>query len=308
MASDSPPRRRPLAGSDEDQRGTFLEEREVRSADPALSEETNERLTEELREAVGADRVTVPADRPHFSEGEFDRRRSGLLYLNQHRMTFIRTAFIGLTFAAVVALITNKWWLLPLAAGIHAVGTMTVVFGTVHLTTLSEHPSPQLAAALTEEGISSSDEHFTRLVSEFEPVSGATTADVITPNANRRTVSASEDPARAAAEQSHAMTPTAEPSQPGGTGGTPDYINWGIIVGLLIVSIIIPPVSGGGWMWLLPAVAIPVLVVWSWVEWVMEYHPDRLHRRGPGTVVGVTLAITIAVAAFCAAVAVGLQH
>jgi hypothetical protein len=299
--------RRPPAGSAADRRGASLEEREVRSADPELSEDTNQRLTEELREAVGADHVVVPSDRPHTSEGEHEQQPGMLAYLNQNRLTFMRSGLIALTFGAIVALITNTWWLLPLAAGIHALGTMSVVFGSLHLTTLSEHPSPTLAAQLAEEGISSTDEHFSRLVEEFQPEPSATTAEVATPNANRRTTSASTDPARAAAEQSGAMTPTAEPSEPAESGALPDYMNWALIAGLAIVCLVIPPVAGGGWMWLLPAVVLPTLGLWAFVQWALEFRPELVHRRSPALVAAITLGITVAVAAFCAVVAIGLQ-
>lgn len=186
-------------GKTQENSSAMLEERQVRSADPELSDKTNRRLTEELREAVGADRVVVPCDRPHPSEGEVDRPTGTLTYLNQNWMTFLRGLLIALTFGAIVALITNTWWLLPLAAGIHALGTMSVVFGSLHLTTVTEHPSPTLAAAMSEEGVTSTDEHFSRLVEEFQPQRSATTAEVATPGANRRTVSASADPARATA-------------------------------------------------------------------------------------------------------------
>ena len=307
MASEAQRLRRPPAGSDADRRGAMLEERQVRSADPELSEETNRRLTEELREAVGADHVVVPSDRPHPSEGEVDRPTGPLTYLNQNRMTFVGAGLIALTFGAIIALITNTWWLLPLAAGIHALGTMSVVFGSLHLTTVTEHPSPTLAAALNEEGVTGADEHFSRLVEEFQPQPNATAAEVATPGANRRTVSAGADPARAAAEQSGAITPTAEASEPAESGVMPDYMNWALIVGLGIASVVIPAFTGGGWMWLLPAVMVPALALWAWVQWAIEYRPKVLHRRSPATIAVIMLAVTVAVAAFCAVIAVGLQ-
>jgi hypothetical protein len=285
----------------------MLEERQVRSADPELSDETNRRLTEELREAVGADQVVVPKNRPHPSEGEVDRPTGTLTYLNQNRMTFLRAGLIALTFGAIIALITNTWWLLPLAAGIHALGTMSVVFGSLHLTTVTEHPSPTLAAALNEEGVTSTDEHFSRLVEEFQPQPTATAAEVATPGGNRRTVSAGTDPARAGAEQSGAITPTAEPSEPAESGAMPDYMNWALILGLGVASVVIPAFTGGGWMWLLPAVMLPALALWAWVQWAIEYRPEVLHRRSAATIAVMTLGVTIAVAAFCAVIAVGLQ-
>jgi hypothetical protein len=284
-----------------------VEEREVRSCDPDLSPDVNQRLTDELRDTLGTDRVRVPADRPHVSEGHHESRPGAISYLNLNRLTFLRSGLIALTFGAILALISNTWWVLPLAAGIHALGTMTVTLGALHLTTVTEHPSPTLAAAMNEQGISNSDEHFTRLVEEFQPETGATATDVVTPGGEARTASASADPARASAEQSGAMTPTAEPSEPAEAGALPDYLNWGLIAGLAIVSLIIPPLAGTSWMWLLPAVVLPTLGVWAWLQWAMQAHPERLHRSDPATLSVMVLGVTVAVAAFCAVIAVGLH-
>lgn len=121
----------------------------------------------------------MPSDREHVAEGEYTPALTWLGYLSLHRVTVIRFALIALTFGAIIALVTNIWWLLPLAAGIHALGTMAVTLATVQFTTYSEHPSPTLAAALSEEGISSADEHFTRMVDEFRPEGSGEAGDVL---------------------------------------------------------------------------------------------------------------------------------
>lgn len=195
-----------------------LEEREVVAEDPELSPEINQQLTEELREVVGSDRVKVPADRPRPSRGEERPRQSGGAYLSMHRMQLIRITVIVLTLAAIISLATGYWWLLGVAAGVHALGTMTVTMFVVRLTTITERPSPTLAAAMTEEGVASPEERFSEMVEEFreQPDHGA--SEVLSPGFNERTASASENPAQATAEQSSAMTPTAEPSQPVGEG------------------------------------------------------------------------------------------
>ena len=51
------------------------EVREVRAEDPDLSPDTNQRLTSELREVVGTDRVEVPADRPRATRGEHPQQQ-----------------------------------------------------------------------------------------------------------------------------------------------------------------------------------------------------------------------------------------
>lgn len=287
-----------------------VEEREVRSADPRLSPETNARVTEELREVVGSDRVAVPADRPHPTAGEQPRQRSGLAYLTEHRIELIRATAIVLTFGAVIALITNDWWLLPLAAGIHALGTMAVAMGVLRLTSIAERPSPSLGAALEEEGVSSPDERFSEVVEEFLPEPEGGASQVLAPGRNRRTVEAGTEPLAATSEQSTAMTPTAEPSEPAGGAATPDFVNWGAALGLFISSIVIPPLSGGGCMWLLTAIMVPLVAGWAALQAVMVNRGDgdgvQITSRKP--VVGVLLATAIAVAGFCAAVAFAFQH
>jgi hypothetical protein len=277
----------------------------VAAADPALSEETNRRLTEELREVVGEERVEVLADRPRASQGEQPKRHGAREYLSMHRFQLLRATAIVLTFGGIVSLITNDWWLLPLAAGLHALGTMVVTATAIRMTTISERPSPELAAALSEEGVSSPDERFSEMVDEFRPEPERGASEVLSTGFNERTVAAGERPAGAAAEQSSAMTPTGEPSRPGGQGGLPDVLIWGVAIGLLALSVVLPAVMGGGWMWLLTAVMVPLLAAWMVVQRVLRTREPHLGR---GSLVAVGLCIAAAVAGFCALIAFVFQH
>jgi hypothetical protein len=203
------------------------EEREVRADDPQLSPETNQRVTAELWEAVGAERVEMPASRPRTSRGERRPRQEAGAYLTQHRVQLVRITAIVLTFGGIVSLRTGYWWLLGVAAGLHALGTMTVAMVAVRITTITEHPSPQLAAAMAEKGVSSPDERFSEMVNEFADHSDRGVSEVLSPGDNERTLKASEKPAQAAAEQSSAMTPSADPSRPSGPGAETDLMNRG---------------------------------------------------------------------------------
>jgi hypothetical protein len=283
-----------------------VEAREVKADDPNLSADLNARLTAELREVIGADSVVVPRDRAHFSEGE-GRDGHGILgYITMHRLQLVRATAIVLTFGLIVALATNMWWLLPVAAGVHALGTMTIVLTTTRLLTISEHPSPELAAALSEAGIRSTEEFFSGMADEFRPAPTRSTGDVLSPGSNERTADATMDPARAGAEQSSAMTPTAQPSQPAGDGEAPDLIIRSLLAALLIASFVIPPISGEGWMWLLPVVMIPVLGIWFYLQRLMAVHPEQVRVEGAKAIIGIALGTAVAVAAFCAVLAVGL--
>jgi hypothetical protein len=302
------PRQADGRDTDANGRAQATEEREVRAADPSLPAELNQRLTEELREIVGAERVEVPADRPRASQGEDPPRRSSLAYVTAHRLQLVRTLAIAFTFGAVVSLITNDWWFLILAAGLHALGTMTVTFTAIRMTTTIEHPSPQLAAALSEEGISSPDEYFSNLVQEFrrKPERGA--GEVVSSGYNERTAPASTDTALAGAEESSAMTPTAQPSRPGGQGGAPDILIWSTAVALLGLSIVLPAVSGGGWMWLLTAVMVPLLTGWVVLQWLFRRRGERVKLQGGAPLTAIALCTVVGVAAFCAVVAFAFQH
>jgi hypothetical protein len=285
------------------------EVREVRAEDPDLSAETNQQLTEELREVVGTDRAHVPADRPRATRGEHPRQHGLAASLEVNRFQLIRTSAIVLTFGAIVALITRDWWVLPLAAGVHALGTMMVSLTIVRMTTVSEHPSPTVAAAMAEEGVHNPDEHFSRMVEEFrdEPERGA--PEVISPGHNERGTPADTDTANAAAEQSGAMTPTSQPSRPGGAGGAPDALVWTTMASLLGLSIVLPALTGGGWMWLLPAVMVPLLVGWGIMQRLMITRRNQLHDtvQGRGPLAAIVVCTALAVAAFCALVAFAFQ-
>jgi hypothetical protein len=286
------------------------EVREVRAEDPALSPDTNERLTSELREVVGTDRVKVPAGRPHATRGEHPEQRGAAARLEVDWFEFIRASAIVLTFGAIIALITNDWWVLALAAGVHGLGTMTVGLTIIRVTTTSEHPSPTVAAAMAEEGVHNPDEHFSRMVEEFraEPEHGA--SEVISPGFNERRAPADTDTPAAAAEQSSAMTPTSQPSRPGGSRGAPDALVWTTMVSLLVLSIVLPPLTGGGWMWLLTAVMVPLLVGWAIFQRMMVTRRNQLHEavQGRAPLVVIALCTALAVAAFCAVVAFAFQH
>jgi hypothetical protein len=286
------------------------EVRDVRAEDLALSPETNQRLTGELREVVGSDRVEVPADRPHASRGEHPQQHGAAARFELNWFQLVRMSAIVLTFAAIIALITNDWWVLALAAGVHALGTMTVGLTIVRVTTTSERPSPTVAAAMAEEGVRNPDEHFSRMVEEFrdEPERGA--AEVISPDFNERRAPADTDTAAAAAEQSSAMTPTGQPSEPGGAGGAPDALVWTTMVSLLVLSIAVPPLTQGGWMWLVTAVMVPLLVGWAIFQRAMIRRRNQLHEtlQGRGPLVAIAVCTAAAVAVFCAVVAFAFQH
>ncbi len=185
-----------------------IERREVRSADPSLSPEANRILTEELRQVLGSDVVEVPTGRPHV-ERELHGGRSGLVVgLASNRVTLGIAFFVAAVVGAVISLATGSWWFLPLALGVHAIGTFVVAIGALQLTTEIEHLPPSVAARLEEEGVADPDAVFSALVEAFAPPGRGARDERPTPT--------HEDAARATAEQRSAVTPSHDESKPVG--------------------------------------------------------------------------------------------
>lgn len=286
------------------------EVREVRAEDPALTAETNQRLTTELREVLGTDRVEVPADRPHTAHGERPERHGTNARVEVDRLQVIRMSAIALTFGGIIALITRNWWILPLAAGVFGLATLSVSLTIIRMTTVSDRPSPSVAAAMAEEGIRNPDAYFSRMIDEFraEPEHGA--AEVLAPGFNERRAPSDTATAAAGAEQSSAMTPTSQRSHASGERGAPDALVWAAVVILFVLSIVLPPWIGGGWMWLLTAVMVPLLLSWAVTQRTMVTRRNQLPGgvQGRELIIAIAVCTAITVAAFVAVVALAFSH
>jgi hypothetical protein len=146
------------------------------------------------------------------------------------------------------------------------------------------------------------------MVEEFSERPRGGASETLSPGFNERSVNAREDTATSAAEQSSAMTPTAEPSEPGGQRGAPDYLIWSTALALLALSIVLPAVMGGGWMWLLTAVMVPLLAGWMVLQWLLRARGERVHLQGSRPMIAIVGITTFGVVAFCAVVALAFQH
>jgi hypothetical protein len=152
-------------GMSSDQRSS---EREVSSNDPSLTPDANRILTEEAREVVGSDRVSVPADTDRASvraRGTGSPWKAGLA--SNRSFLIISFAFL-LTVGVIVALATGSWWAVLAACAVHALGTVVVVGATIQMSTETEHVSPGAAARLEDEGVPDPDKRLSDLVEEFQ--------------------------------------------------------------------------------------------------------------------------------------------
>ncbi|HEY4276719.1 MAG TPA: hypothetical protein VGM91_00795 [Conexibacter sp.] len=144
-----------------------LEHRSVEAHDPSLSQEANELLTQELREAVGRDAVDVPIGSPDPAHGRH-RRHIALVRVMIENSVYVLSAFATvLTAAAVVSLVTGSWWILGAVVLLHLVATAAIAGVALLLAGEPEHVAPSTAALLEDEGVADPDRLFTELVDEF---------------------------------------------------------------------------------------------------------------------------------------------
>src|SRR4051794_1311741 len=226
-------------------------EREVRAEDPNLSREANQLLTEELREAVGTDSVTVPreaADRAG-TLGARPRRTVGTV-LAANRLLVTITFIALLIVGVIVALSTGSWWAVVAACGVHALGTIIVISMTLRLSTEVEHVDPTTAARLEDEGVADPNRALTDLIESYgSPGNSRGAAEVVSTGHNRVSGTPAEDPLRATVEQKSAQTPSASPVEPSTHRGAPALLPIIAVAGSVIVGVIAAIAIGGiGWV------------------------------------------------------------
>jgi hypothetical protein len=286
-------------------------EREVRADDPQLSPEANRLLTEELREAVGTDRVELPADRAESAgqhvEGTGHRRLTSVLAGNRMLLaiTFLALIIVGV----IVSLATGSWWAVVAAAAVHALGTLLVASITLRASTQVEHVSPTTAAKLTDEGVADPDGALSDLVEQYAPTDhphGA--AEVVSSGENNVTVRPDEDAARASAEQRSAITPAGSPVGPAGDRGAPALLPIIAVAGSVIVGVA-AAIAVGGWLaWLAAALLVGASLGWLGLVLYMDGRDDDAgpHRAAGDAQAGRRTRLLPVIALVVPAVAAGV--
>jgi hypothetical protein len=257
-------------------------EKDVVVDDPSLSPEANRALTEEVREAVGGEKVRVPEHRPPRRMGGGGSRLGATLA--NHRLTIAITFLVLVCAGVIVSLETGSWWLLLAAVGVHAAGTFAVALAALQATTDVEKPAPETVARLEDEGVSNPEGRVNDLVEDFGGAGAARgTAEVASPGSNERTAQASEDPARSTVEQRSALTPGSGPEQPAGEDSAVALLPWGIVIALVVASVLMAIFAGGGAMWIAPAIMAPLGAAWILMERVLRSRGDAAPAdRPPG--------------------------
>ena len=246
-------------------------QREVRADDPQLSPEANAVLTRELREAVGDDRVTVPAERADQLGRLGQRTRPTFAAaLGSNRVLIAITFAVLLIVGVIVALATGSWWAVVAAAAVHALGTVTIISMTLALSTEVEHAAPDAAARLEAEGVADPDRALSELVEQYsEERQARGAAEVVSSGHNRVTVEPGDDPRKAAVEQRTAITPAGSPVEPSSHRGAPMILPILAVAGSVIVGVG-AAIALGGIAWLAAAMLVASSLAWLYLQLRMD--------------------------------------
>jgi hypothetical protein len=257
-------------------------ERDVRADDPDLSAEANEVLTRELQEAVGGDRVRVPAERAdELGRLGQHTRPTFTAALGANRVLIAITFTVLLIVGVIAALATGSWWAVVAAAAVHALGTLVIISMTLRLSTEVEHMAPEAAARLEEEGVADPDAALSDLVEQYsEEREARGAAEVVSSGHNRITTEPGEDPRQAAVEQRTAMTPAGSPVGPSEHRSAPMILPILAVVGSLIVGLG-AAIALGGIAWLAAAMLISSGAAWGYLQLQID-GGDETEREDAG--------------------------
>ncbi len=227
-----------------------------------MSSRANELLTHELQEAVGTDEVVVPEDVRDRSDEAHATHSPFVATLTANRPILIVTFLVALVLSGIIALATEQYWVVVVAAALHAIGTLAVAAGAIALTTQTEHVDPAVAARLEEEGVGDPDRVLSELVEDFAGERDARgVPEVISSGHNERTATPEQDRARSSVEQRTAMTPSSGGTPAGGSSSAIHALEWWIIGALAVLSVALAVILGGE-MWALPMLVVPLVIGW----------------------------------------------
>src|SRR4051812_350325 len=242
-------------------------ERDVRADDPQLSRAANEVLTRELQEAVGDDRVTVPAERADELGRLRERTRPTFAaVLGANRVLIAITFTVLLIVGVIVALATGSWWAVVAAAAVHALGALAIISMTLRLTTDVEHMTPAATARLEEEGVPDPDRALSDLVEQYsEERQARGAAEVVSSGHNRVTTEPDDDPRQATVEQRTAITPAGSPVEPSEHRSAPMILPIIAVAGSVLVAVG-AAIALGGIAWLGAAILVATGLAWLYLQ------------------------------------------
>jgi len=150
------------------------ERRLVRSSDPSLSPDANRLLTDELRTIIGRDEVDLPVGRADPAVAAHGGHAVVVADVLSSRLGAVFTGLAAICVIAVVALVSNTVAVLVVALAVLVLATLLATRFLFALTREDEHPDPETAALLEDEGVGDPDRLLQDLVDEFRDGSADT--------------------------------------------------------------------------------------------------------------------------------------
>ncbi|HYP47286.1 MAG TPA: hypothetical protein VEQ61_01490 [Thermoleophilaceae bacterium] len=186
--------------------------------------EAEQLLMHELEDAVGSEAAAGMAGKLDLA-----RRRSLSPALTTVWSNRLPIAVVGVTAVVIGGFLTvllGGWWWLAVAVGIHALGTVAIVWLVMRLLSDVEAPSPTVTAALEARGVRDPEGELNRLIAEAADREGeGRVGRVLGEDAGEVSASDDGDGAEAVARQQAAWTPSGSvttPAPAGRDGRSPD--------------------------------------------------------------------------------------
>lgn len=246
----------------------------VEIRDEQLSERANEILTEEVREALQTDEVEVSEG--HAEDlGRADlvaKRRTITSMIWESRLLVGVTFFTAVVVGAILALVTGEWWAILIPEVVHFGATILVSYLAIRTTTNVEKPSVEHVGILEEEGVRDPEETLNNAIQAFAGDGEERGKQVLRPDGPEGV--RENSPAGAALDQQSAVNPSSNSTEVE-SGGLPGLMPLVLYGSLLLLSLLIPVVTGLSELWLVPAIAGPVIVA-AYVAQVKFFPTDQL--------------------------------
>ena len=150
---------------------------------------------------------------------------------------------------------------------------MVVASGSIQATTEIEHASPETSAQLEAEGVADPDRVLSDLVEEYTGQADGSPAGGV--------VSAGDTGSRTPAAERRAMTPGAPAS---GESSIVAALPWLIATSLMVLALIFA-VIGGGKMWAVPAIMVPLGAAWIAMDRYLNSREEQSRSPGPGRLI-----------------------
>lgn len=147
--------------------------RRVESHDPSLSPSTNRHVSAELQDIVGAEVMEVPVSRHDAAGDRHATHTAGIADVVNVRLALVVTALVLLVTGGVAMLGGDSVALLAVVVAAMMGALAVIVLMVNRMTGEREHPSPELSAALEDEGVADPGRLLTDLADEFRDASTA---------------------------------------------------------------------------------------------------------------------------------------